>query len=293
MSTAIKILKGRFGRIALLNMDGPLVMHAHPHCHVLLKASGEDTCFQVRDRAHPLRADSAVLVNAWEPHAYAHRSSEAPPTVILALYIEPEWLTDIQQNLYVSSHPGFFPKPCVPINSAIRRLADNLAMEMLCSDEIPPMRLEALLFDLMIAVIDPFSEWRNMGALVRARLRQSQDFRIRRAIEQMRHNLGQINLDELAGQSSLSRSHFFALFRRCTGLTPNVYSNVLRMETAIRRLNDRVSLAELSLDLGFSAQSHFTRFFRQHLGITPSDYRQKVALMESELPKIGLQGKTP
>jgi len=36
MSTALRIAHGTFGRVALLDMDGSLVRHAHPHCHVLL-----------------------------------------------------------------------------------------------------------------------------------------------------------------------------------------------------------------------------------------------------------------
>jgi AraC family transcriptional regulator len=38
MSTALRIVHGNFGRVALLDMDGSLVRHAHPHCHVLLRS---------------------------------------------------------------------------------------------------------------------------------------------------------------------------------------------------------------------------------------------------------------
>src|SRR5665213_3777713 len=74
-------------------MDRPLVVHAHRQCHVLLKARGSNTFFHVRDGLYPLTERTAVLVNAWEPHCYAHHDPLAPRTVILALYIEPEWLS--------------------------------------------------------------------------------------------------------------------------------------------------------------------------------------------------------
>ena len=45
MSSALRILHGAFGRVALLGMDESLVPHAHSECHVLLKASGGDTFF--------------------------------------------------------------------------------------------------------------------------------------------------------------------------------------------------------------------------------------------------------
>ena len=60
MSNALRIARGRFGRVALLDMDRPLVRHAHPHCHVLLKVEGADTQFSVRDRLVPLTDESAV-----------------------------------------------------------------------------------------------------------------------------------------------------------------------------------------------------------------------------------------
>lgn len=278
MSRAIRIFQGEFGRVALLDMDKSLVPHAHLQCHVLIKASGADSHFGVRSKLQPLTDRDAVLVNAWEPHFYAH-APEAPRTVILALYIEPAWLATIQSSLQVSGHPSFFRRPSVRISPRIRALADDLATYMLTQETMDQSRTEAMIFELMIAVIEPFSEWRHVGSLITARLQQAHDPRIKRAIHYMRENLdNRIDVDRIAGHVGLSRAHFFAQFRRCTHVTPNVFLNTLRMEFAIKRLGDKQAdnLGALSLDLGFSAQSHFTRFFRHHLGITPSEYRRIV-----------------
>lgn len=282
MSRAIRIFQGRFGRVALLDMDKPLVPHAHPHCHVLIKVSGANTFFSVRGRLQPLTSESAVLVNAGEPHAYAYHDPDAPRTIILALYIEPSWLAEIQRQLAVSGHPHFFPRACVEISPYTRKLADELAAAMLLGEEIPPMRLESQLFDFMISIIDRYSEWRNFGELLRATSGRSGDPRIRRAMALMRENMGAgLDIGWLAAQCGLSRAHFFSLFRRCTNLTPNVYANMLRMEAAIRSLSaSDASVADISYGVGFSAPGHFTRFFREHLGITPSEYRKVVNVVD-------------
>lgn len=282
MSTAIKIYQGRFGRVALLDMDAPLVPHAHYHCHMLIKASGADTFFSVRDSLQPLTDDTAVLVNAWEPHAYTHHNPEAPRTVILALYIEPGWLADVRHPFSVGRHRQFFPESCVQISKHARRLADELALEMWWADSLADERLEGLLFDLMISVIDPLSDRQDLASLMAVGARTSLDPRIRRAIGWMRENPGaELDMDRLAAHCGLSRAHFFALFRRCTNVTPQVYANVLRMEAAIRNLSlGSASLADISYTIGFSAPSHFTRFFRQNLGITPSEYRRVVDLYD-------------
>jgi AraC family transcriptional regulator len=280
MSTALRIFQGRFGRVALLDMDGPLVMHAHSQCHMLLKASGADTFFAVRDRLHPLTDETAVLVNSWEPHAYAHQNPDAPRSVILALYIEPAWLSEFEKKLTASGHPGFFRQACVKISKTIRRQSDALAMQMLHDEQPGEQQLENSLSDLMMSVIDAFSEWRNLSAGMSGPLPPIQDHRIRRAVSYMRANVGaELDVERLAREACLSRAHFFKLFQQCTELTPHVYANVLRMEAAIQGLaKTNQSLCSISESLGFSAQSHFTRFFQQHLGIVPSQYRKVVDL---------------
>lgn len=284
MSTALRIYQGKFGRVALLDMDKPLIVHAHPHCHVLIKADGADTSFLVRETPQPLREDTAVLVNAWEPHSYTHFPG-APRTIILALYIEPRWLAEIQADLLASAAPRFFAQPCVEITPRVRALADRLALEMLHGAD--GSTHESLLFELMIAVVDQFSEWRSLRSMLKhGAPRPATDYRIRRAIERLRAHVGSdVPVDALAQEVGLSRAHFFRLFREETHLTPHVYLNVLRFEAAVSQLTrSDQSLATLSDSLGFSEQGHFTRFFRNHLGITPSEYRRVVNLVDRAQP---------
>ena len=266
-------------------MDQPLVTHAHHHCHVLIKVDGPDSAFRMRDRECPLTDRSAVLVNAWEPHVYTHPSPLGPNTVILALYIEPAWLAGIQRQLYAASHPKFFLQPCVEISDRIRQLADNLGLEMLYTDDIPVDRLETILVDLMIAIIEPYTQWRSIGSTSYWRDAGGlySDSRIRKAISYMKE-AGSVDVDfaALASEVNLSRAHFFELFRRATNLTPNVYANVLRFDRAVERLTEaKTAIDEVADELGFSAPGHFTRFFRQHLGVTPSEYRRVVQVYDS------------
>jgi hypothetical protein len=61
----LRIAHGAFGRVALLDMDRSLVRHAHPHCHVLIKAEGVDTQFAVGDELVSLTGRQAVLIDAF------------------------------------------------------------------------------------------------------------------------------------------------------------------------------------------------------------------------------------
>jgi AraC family transcriptional regulator len=282
MSAAVRVLQGKFGRVCLLDMDRPLVTHGHSQCHVLIKVSGEDTSFTVRDKSYPLTDQTAVLINSWEPHAYTHHDPDAPGTIILALYIEPLWLGEIERALIASGRPGFFPQPCVEISKPIRNLSNQLAMQMLYGEQLSAAQVDMQLSNLMIAVIDAFSEWRCINDLRKSEMPRRPDPRIRRALSYMRGNVGaELDIDKLAAEACLSRAHFFKLFQQDTHLTPNLYVNVLRMEAAIEGITQsRRPLVSLSDDLGFSAQSHFTRFFQQHLGAGPSQYRKVVDIYD-------------
>ena len=282
MSSAVKIFQGRFGRVALLDMDAPLVGHAHHHCHILIKAGGADGAFSVRGERAPLTDDSAVLVNAWEHHAYEHPAAPGQRTLILALYIEPGWLADLQRSLALSGHPRFFPQSCVRISSATRKITAEFVLELWWADEVSPARLEDLLFNLIVAVIESYAGWRDLVSLLRSKPPVAMDPRIRQAIALMKQDTPhELDVDALAARAGLSRAHFFTLFQRDTQVTPLVYANVLRFEAAVERLtHTNESLGEMAHDLGFSAPGHFSRFFRQHLGITPSDYRRVVNLFE-------------
>ena len=184
MSTALRIAHGAFGRVALLDMDWSLVRHAHPHCHVLLKVEGADTQFVVGDKVYPLTNETAVLVNGWQPHSYVH-DPKRPRTVILALYIEPEWLMAFRPGWAASGAPGFFSHPSGDVSPRIRGLAMNLAADMMARPEARTAH-EAVLSDLMISVIERFTPWRSFPASIREMNVRSGDWRIRKVAASMR-----------------------------------------------------------------------------------------------------------
>lgn len=279
MSKAIRILQGCFGRVALLDMNEPLVEHAHHHCHMLFKSFGHDTAFQIHDEFRYLTDDTAVLINSWEPHCYAHRAG-APETVILALYVEPRWLIESDRTVFRGVVTPFFASRQAYVSPHARKIVHALTELLLDLGAITSEEVETLLVSLIMSMIDRSS----IGAAAMAR--PTNDFRIRKAITFLHENLGShVAVEEVASHAGVSRPHFFTLFRRCTGLSPGMYFNVLRMEEAIRRLSlSRQPLADVAFDLGFDAQSNFTRFFRRHQGVPPMEFRKATDLIGASHP---------
>ncbi|WP_425416889.1 AraC family transcriptional regulator [Oricola indica] len=288
MSDALRIARGQFGRVALLDMDRPLVRHAHPHCHVLLKVEGADTQFSVRDRMVPLTDESAVLINAWEPHAYEHDLLR-PKTVILALYIEPRWLEHFRTNWGASHAPDFFETSVGSISPDIRRLSRELADAMVHAPHDAALH-EDMLGRLMITVIERFAAWRTLPYSVSDMARRgAADFRIRKAVAMIKADPGGItDMNRLATDVGLSRAHFFRQFETTMGVSPRVYLNVQRLERAVNAISDgEETFSAIGSSLGFSVPAHFSRFFHDHAGSSPSVFRSVTRLARTEFETLG------
>jgi AraC family transcriptional regulator len=274
MSNEHGAIQGIFGRAVLVDLDRTVVAHAHPHCHVLMNVSGVDSGFRVGGQDYPMTEDIAVLVNSWEPHGFPHAAG-TPGCTMLGLYIDIDWLAHVDRTFGVSGNRYFFPHPCCRLPPGLRVQAYGIA-ESLKSGAMEIGDYEPLLLSLMIGVIENFSIWRELRHTRQATGPEISDFRLRRALRFMGEHLYEpVSMEQVARACCLSRPHFFELFGRAVGVTPNIYYSALRMEAAYKALpNTDMPLGHVAARLGFSAPSHFTRFFSNNLGIPPSEYRQ-------------------
>jgi AraC-like DNA-binding protein len=80
---------------------------------------------------------------------------------------------------------------------------------------------------------------------------------------------------EVVTESGYSHRRFIALFSRAVGLTPKMYSRVLRFQRVLDRAGHAgpISLVDMAVASGYSDQSHFNREFREFTGVTPTEYR--------------------
>jgi AraC family transcriptional regulator len=84
-----------------------------------------------------------------------------------------------------------------------------------------------------------------------------------------------ISLKMLADVVRLSRYHFLRSFKKSFGKPPHRYWTERRIERAKSLLADqRASITEIALDLGYSTTSAFSATFHRVTGLTPTDYRR-------------------
>ena len=269
----------------LAEASAPSEPHAHPEPHILVKHDGGDGDYLVGGHRVALTRDDILFLNPGETHQDL-RLPGTRPTRLIALQASGEWLRESFPAVFGVRETHPFPRPREAITPRIRRLADTLAIEVVNDQFLSAERLEFMVLELVLSIVDTYLARRRAAAALWRGSRFS-DSRIRRALELLRARPNkEVNIDELASQVGLSRSRFYDLFQVCTGLSPRAYLDMLCVETAIEKLSSgRGKIAEVSAELGFSAQSNFTRFFLHQVGIPPSAYRRATSTKTEPQPE--------
>jgi AraC-like DNA-binding protein len=276
MSRPIRIHEGRFGRVTLLEAGSAGASRSCPELMVVLKYDGADSRYAVGAEQFPFTRDDVVLVNANETHEHLG-APDGAPIRLLAVHLAPGWLRERFPALQ-NEDGRPFPRPHEAVTVPLRRLADTLAVEILNDQFLAAERVEFMLQELLLSIVENYLARRRASSPLWRGSRFA-DQRIRRAIGLLRARPNKdVNIDDLAGQVGLSRSRFYDLFQICTGLSPRASLDMLCVETAIARLAAGGGrIADVSAELRFSAQSNFTRFFLNQVGIPPSAYRRASA----------------
>ncbi|MGE0500674.1 MAG: helix-turn-helix domain-containing protein [Rhizobiaceae bacterium] len=265
---SIKLHRGAFGHVSVLNAASDLVTHAHPEAHVIIWLEGDPGRMIVGATEVRLGPGEAVCVNSLQPHS--HHFSEGKPGSFLAFYLEPKWAASRMRR---RSGEALFRNPVVRLDRRLRANASALLVHLLAGYDLGDFASYEIgrMIDQLVEGIG------RVQSAVPADTRATHlDHRIRKALALMQANVsGRLGLDEVARRVGLSRPHFFSLFKGQMDLTPNVYWNTLRMEEALRQIEgSEEPLTSVACNLGFTTQANFTRFFRDHAGVPPTLYRE-------------------
>jgi AraC-like DNA-binding protein len=257
----VRIFEGRFGRLMLTELAPQDELRAQDDPTIVMPQAGGEILF----------------LNPGEIHVNVDCKRA------LVFHAAGEWLRHGFPAVFSAEDGKPFAAPREPITPRIRQLADTLAVEVLNDRFLSSERLEFMLQELLLSIVETYLAGRR-GSTPLWRGSRFEDTRIRRAIALLRaHPNKDLNMDQLASQVGLSRSRFYDLFQLCTGFSPRTYLDLLCVEAAISRLSSgRGKIAEVSAELGFSAQSNFTRFFLNQVGVPPSEYRRAAAQPEQD-----------
>ncbi len=272
MSRSLRIFDGRFGRLHLLEAEADETPRFAAAPEILIMQEGAELEVLADGEAHRLTRNNLLFVN---PGATSQAVlAAAGHAQLFAFQVSAEWLRGSFPAVFDTAERPF-ASGTEAITPRIRQFADTLVVEVLNDQFLSHERLEFMLQDLMLSVVETYLARRASSA----RLWRGSPFadnRIRKALALLRaHPNKEVSMKALASQVGLSRSRFYDLFQLSTGRSPRSYLDMLCVASAISKLSSgRGRIADVSAELGFSAQSNFTRFFQQQVGIPPSEYRR-------------------
>ena len=86
-----------------------------------------------------------------------------------------------------------------------------------------------------------------------------------------------IEVEQIATNYGMSRSHFSHHFKRTTGIAPAQFIVQVRLEEATHRLlHSTLTLEEIADETGFANANHFCKVFRRHFHLSPGEFRRQM-----------------
>jgi AraC family transcriptional regulator len=242
--------------------------------HWLFLNHGPASDFSLRfggqERTEPAPPDALTIIPAGYPSQWRWRGAAESTHVLL----EPQLLARVAAEA-LDLNPDRVELPPVHDLSHASVRAAILALDAELGAGGPGGRLlaESLGNVLAVHLLRHFAAPGRAGARPGGVLPRH---RLRAVTEYIREHLdAELSLDHLAAVAHMSPYHFARLFKNSTGLPPHQYVIARRVERAkeLLRDRDRLPLAEVAVETGFSNQSHFTHHFKRLVGVTPKFFQ--------------------
>jgi AraC-like DNA-binding protein len=105
------------------------------------------------------------------------------------------------------------------------------------------------------------------------------------AANEIMHNDGRTRIDLLARQTGLSIRKFQTMFRERVGVSPKVYSRIVRFEATLntKAASPHISWLTIAHEFGYHDQMHLIHDFRHLSGDTPSGLLNQTGFVLSDL----------
>lgn len=221
------------------------------------------------------------MIPPWVSHSKSR--AKTGPSFLISVHVSPAWIatasTPRQAGIELPARPQhaqFGPRS--------RRLLEQICTQAV--DAAPTDgEFEGILALLLASVVADLRVSTPAQSSVVSHC--PMDNRIRKALGIIRESEGRgIELDKVARQVGLSRSHFYKRFKECVGASPHHAVDAARISWSVRMLSEtEIPILEIADELGFSTQGHFTRFFVQHLLVPPTWYRDSLRRTRSLAPQ--------
>lgn len=238
--------------------------HAHAAFSIGAVTGGRSTYVngKVLERAGP---GSVVVINPDVVHACNPENDQ--PWSYRMLYVDVEWLSNLQRELGVGQVGGFRPFSTTLTTQAGLYDGLNRLHATLVDEHADMLQKHGAAVDFFSGLCRTLS-----SAPFPAR---GDNLKLARAAHYIRENCAQaLRLEEICAAADLSASYLIRAFKDRYGMTPHAYLVNCRIEYSRAQLKRGRAIAEVAAEAGFADQAHLQRAFRKFVAATPGQYRR-------------------
>jgi AraC-like DNA-binding protein len=207
--------------------------------------------------SEPSRGDGIAAIVA-----PPHRSYVVGSTLRSFIVRSVGWRHVIGASLRPAGVEPLLGLPAAVIGESVALLRDVIGRQ---ADEIEDRILSGPPATVLRRMADVLQHWH--GAL------EAPDVVSHRAEHLVRQASGRARIDALAGDLNISARRLERHFLAHVGMTPKLFSRLVRFDRAVRDLNRRgtTSWSQFALAHGYTDQAHFINEFREFAGVTPTE----------------------
>src|SRR5689334_18523293 len=134
MGKMVRVLEGRFGRLVLTDLEPQERVEASSGPAIILQHG----------------QDAVLFLNPGELHVVLGA------TRLIAFHAAVDWLASSFPAVFGADSPRPFPVPSEPVTPRIRQLADALAVEVLNDRFLSTERVEFMLQELVLSIVETY-----------------------------------------------------------------------------------------------------------------------------------------
>lgn len=137
---------------------------------------------------------------------------------------------------------------------------------------IPHPQIDPIITQLAIALTDLDRLQAIEDFLIQRLNSRATQLQIIVAVEIIWKYAGNLKINLLIQQLSISQSQLEKRFRKIVGASPKKFASIVRFRNVLKIAHHERSMTQLGLEAGFFDQAHFIKDFKSFTGLTPERY---------------------
>ncbi|RFS24738.1 AraC family transcriptional regulator [Chitinophaga silvatica] len=144
----------------------------------------------------------------------------------------------------------------------------------------------------IFAASSPSQKIKIFESFIHNQLTNSINTEMELLMKHITRNKGMVTVKQLTEYTGWQERKLERQFAAAIGLSPKRFCDIIRLQSFIHHLKDKVSLTSASYEAGYSDQPHLIKTFKKFTGLTPTQYLSSHSLAVNFLafnnPNVGI-----